>query len=445
MRSSASVCLLLGTLLSLLALSQPAAADDVPSPAGVKAADTSKGKTYFIADNGDDRNPGTIERPFATLYKAHQVVGPGKLLFDLTWYDRGTKTLWFKAGPSRVGDPGSQLYVTSSSSGQFSVSGSYLRIHGLKIKYLFYFHQQDNPTEQEITNCEIKHGGGGICGGGTRCTYTSLFIDKIGGWLTWRNGGYDRAYLAHCFYFNGRHCLVSNCFFGRTTMGGPIQNYPYGFTDNVFDGNVLYNSSGGSIFMGTGNNVIKNNISLQKTYGLGPYIAMQGFTFAHNYSEAAFPFSFTCADAKGEYRETFEKFTITDNVFNTTGGCVEYGGNIVDARPCNIDGNVYLGTPSWRVGLTQARPPVAKSQAHATYASYVAGLQALPNCGSWEMKSQASSTVSRFDFASFDAFLDSDPPLAAVLQKARQYVKGVIAPFHGAGPAIDPPPAGHRG
>ena len=376
MRSSASVCLLLGTLLSLLALSQPAAADDVPSPAGVKAADTSKGKTYFIADNGDDRNPGTIERPFATLYKAHQVVGPGKLLFDLTWYDRGTKTLWFKAGPSRVGDPGSQLYVTSSSSGQFSVSGSYLRIHGLKIKYLFYFHQQDNPTEQEITNCEIKHGGGGICGGGTRCTYTSLFIDKIGGWLTWRNGGYDRAYLAHCFYFNGRHCLVSNCFFGRTTMGGPIQNYPYGFTDNVFDGNVLYNSSGGSIFMGTGNNVIKNNISLQKTYGLGPYIAMQGFTFAHNYSEAAFPFSFTCAEAKGEYRETFEKFTITDNVFNTTGGCVEYRGNIVDARPCNIDGNVYLGTPSWRVGLTQARPPVAKSQAHATYASYVAGLQA---------------------------------------------------------------------
>ena len=88
--------------------------------------------------------------------------------------------------------------------------------------------------------------------------------------------------------------------------------------------------------MGTGNNVVKNNISLQKTYGLGPYIAMQGFTFAHNYSEAAFPFSFNCAEAKGEYRETFEKFAITDNVFNTTGGCVDYRGNIVgvvvDAR-----------------------------------------------------------------------------------------------------------------
>ena len=69
----------LGTLLSVLALPQPAAADDVPSPAGAKAADASKGKTYFIADNGDDRNPGTIERPFATLYKAHQVVGPANI------------------------------------------------------------------------------------------------------------------------------------------------------------------------------------------------------------------------------------------------------------------------------------------------------------------------------------------------------------------------------
>ena len=34
-------------------------------------------KNYFVASDGDDRNPGTIERPFATLYKAHGVVRPG--------------------------------------------------------------------------------------------------------------------------------------------------------------------------------------------------------------------------------------------------------------------------------------------------------------------------------------------------------------------------------
>ena len=35
------------------------------------------GVSYFIAPNGDDREPGSMERPFATLYRAHQVVEPG--------------------------------------------------------------------------------------------------------------------------------------------------------------------------------------------------------------------------------------------------------------------------------------------------------------------------------------------------------------------------------
>ena len=84
------------------------------------------------------------------------------------------------------------------------------------------------------------------------------------------------AYLAHCFYFNGSRCVVSNCFFGRSNKGGPIQNYPDGVTENLFDSNVLYNCDGGSIFMGSGKNYITNNISLQKTYGIGPYFQHAG-------------------------------------------------------------------------------------------------------------------------------------------------------------------------
>ena len=34
----------------------------------------------FVAPNGNDHNPGTIERPFATLYKAHQWVRPGETI-----------------------------------------------------------------------------------------------------------------------------------------------------------------------------------------------------------------------------------------------------------------------------------------------------------------------------------------------------------------------------
>ena len=369
----------------------------------------------------------------------------GNLIYDITWFDRKTKTLWFKAGPSRVTDPGRQLYVTSSSSGQFSQAGSYLRFNGLKFKYLNYFHQQDNPTRCDIDNCEIKHASGGICGGGRRGTYTSLFIDKIGDWLTWRYGKYDRGYLEHCFYFNGSRCVISNCLFGRSNQGGPIQNYPDGISENVFDNNVLYHCDGGSIFMGSGKNYITNNISLQKTYGMGPYISMQGFTFANNYSEADYPFGFSCVAAKGAYTGTFEKFAITANVFNNKGGWIDYQGNVVDARPCNIDGNVYLGKQRWFVGLTQASPPLTGYKDCTNYASYLAAIRALPNCAAWDKHSSSGSAASQFDFASFDAFLDSDPPLAVALRKIREHVKGVIAPFPGAGPAIKDPPAGDRG
>jgi tetratricopeptide (TPR) repeat protein len=360
----------------------------------------------------------------------------GKLIYDITWYDQSTKTLWFKPGPSHVTDPSHQLYVTTSGSGQFSLAGSYLKLNGLKFKYLCYFHQQDNPTGCDIHNCEIKHAYHGICGGGTRCTYTSLLIDKIGDWLTWRDGKYDRGYLAHCFYFNGSRCVVSNCFFGRSNKGGPIQNYPYGTRENVFDGNVLYNSSGGSIFMGSSKNYITNNISLQKTFGINPYFSMQGFTFANNYSEAAYPFGFSYQEAMGSYTGTFEKFAITGNLFNNTGGWIDYRGNIVDAKQCNIDANVYLGMQRWHVGLTQANPPATECKDCTSDVSYRAALQALPNCATWEKTSKASSAAPQFDFASFDAFLDSDPSLATVLLKTRRYVKGIVAPFSGAGPAI---------
>ena len=453
-----------------LAAKEPVPSDGGPAQLSQKAKDASTGANFFVAPNGNDRNPGTIERPFATLYKAHQWVRPGETInlragtyqalitwnksgtptapitiqayngedvtlqsseqytwtrvndptfgdcwkvaipylpiryqgvqhtiwddavkaatnpgivigaivkggywcapmnaaadfahpqaapglrltddsgnlnYDITWYDRSAKTLWFKPGPSRVTNPSSQLYVTSTAGGQFSMTGSYLKLNGLKFKYLYYFHQQDNPVGCHIHNCEIKHAYHGLCGGGKRCTYSSLFVDKVGDWLTWRYGRYDRGYLSHCFYFNGTRCVVSNCFFGRSNKGGPIQNYPYGVSENVFDSNALYNSDGGSIFMGTGKNYITNNISLQKTGGIGPYISMQGFTFANNYSEAATPFSFTCMPENGAYTGTFEKFAIIGNVFNNTGGWTDFRGNVVDAKPCNIDGNVYLGS-----------------------------------------------------------------------------------------------------
>ena len=142
---------------------------------------------------------------------------------------------------------------------------------------------------------------------------------------------------------------------------------------------------------------------------------------------------------------TFERFQITNNVFNNTGGYVGYQGNIVDARQCNIDGNVYLGKQRWLMGLAQASSPVTKSIDCTSYATYLAALHGLPNCTTWEKNSRVGSTSPRFDFATFDTFLDTDPPLAAVLPKIRRYVQGVIAPFPGVGPVIKGPVARDHG
>ncbi len=191
-------------------------------------------------------------------------------------------------------------------------------------------------------------------------------------------------------------------------------------------------------------NYITNNISVEKTYGLRPYVSAQGFTFAHNYSEGAYPLVLAAQEVKGAYEGTFKKFAITSNVINNTGGWTGYEGNIVDARPCKINDNVYLGQQRWRLGLTQAVPPVVDRNEYATFESYVGALRALPHCAAWEKRSRASPAAPRFDFAEFDAFLDTDPPLAAALWKARRYVMHVTAPFPGAGPAIDLPVAKDR-
>jgi len=172
---------------------------------------------------------------------------------------------------------------------------------------------------------------------------------------------------------------------------------------------------------------------------------MQGFTFANNYSEAAYPFNFACKSASGAYTVTFEKFAITGNVFNNTGGWIDYRGNIVDGKTSLIDRNVYLGKTRWFVGLTQANPPLTGYRDCMSYASYTDAIQALPSCAAWEKNSQQGPALPRFDFASFDGFLDSDPPLAAALLRIRRYVKNVTAPFPGAGPILPELSAGGRG
>jgi hypothetical protein len=81
-------------------------------PAGVYAA------TYYVAPGGDDRNPGTIEAPFATVKRAHdnEALQPGDVIYlrGGTYYPT-MQTVFNKTGDSN------NYYVLSSYPGEFPV------------------------------------------------------------------------------------------------------------------------------------------------------------------------------------------------------------------------------------------------------------------------------------------------------------------------------------
>ncbi len=82
-------------LLTWAVMPYRASGDDVQ-----EAKNASEGANFFVAPNGNDHYPGTIERPWATLYKAHQWVRPGETInlragtyeAMISWTKSGTPT-----------------------------------------------------------------------------------------------------------------------------------------------------------------------------------------------------------------------------------------------------------------------------------------------------------------------------------------------------------------
>lgn len=67
----------------------PVSADTTPTTTTANVADpviapltvAPTGKSYYVATNGNDNNPGTIEKPFATLMKAQKAANAGDTVF----------------------------------------------------------------------------------------------------------------------------------------------------------------------------------------------------------------------------------------------------------------------------------------------------------------------------------------------------------------------------
>jgi len=121
--------------------------------AGLTAGRAASAAEYYVAPNGNDSNPGTMELPFATIQRGHDVASAG----DTVWIRGGTYRpvtgkstmagyvfsksgtsdsnrikFWAVAGELPVFDF-SQLQLGTSTSAGFYVTGSWLHFRGLEI------------------------------------------------------------------------------------------------------------------------------------------------------------------------------------------------------------------------------------------------------------------------------------------------------------------------
>jgi hypothetical protein len=106
------------------------------APCSLLAAD---GAVYYVATDGNDLGPGTMERPFATLEKAIATVKPGETIYVRGGTYSCEQTVSFltsgeQGKPLRVWAYGNEEPVFTVKQGRgFSVGGAYWHLRGLTI------------------------------------------------------------------------------------------------------------------------------------------------------------------------------------------------------------------------------------------------------------------------------------------------------------------------
>lgn len=160
------------------------------------------GATYYVATDGNDSNPGTIDRPFATWNKLASVLKAGDLAFIRggvyrTQLSASTSDFCYFGSLSGTADnpirifayPGEKpvlnldnISVTSSYAWGFTLSScNYVWIKGLRITGLaqqpnnFNFgFALINSSYNTIENCEVDHIGGVGFSIGENCSYNLI-------------------------------------------------------------------------------------------------------------------------------------------------------------------------------------------------------------------------------------------------------------------------------
>lgn len=139
------------------------------------AAELETFKEFYVAQNGDDANPGSLEKPWATLTHAAQVLNAGeRVTVKAGTYLRQTIVPKNSGEPGKSivyrAEPGTKVTLDGARKGDdntrecFSIAGrpfQFIRIEGFEIKNYgkpIVFPKQSGPHAQiELSSLEIHH------------------------------------------------------------------------------------------------------------------------------------------------------------------------------------------------------------------------------------------------------------------------------------------------
>lgn len=126
-------------------------------------------RSYYVATDGRDSNNGSIDQPFATMQKGHDVASPGDTVFVRGGTYRGWSVRITKSGRSATericffAYPGEKPYLDCSSGGWgISVTGSWIHVKGFEINEGSITIDEAHDNILELMDCHHVNGIG-IC------------------------------------------------------------------------------------------------------------------------------------------------------------------------------------------------------------------------------------------------------------------------------------------
>ena len=369
----------------------------------------------------------------------------GRLQFDLQYCDGAAihvrpryRSLLAKQNVN------SYLHVVDAHS-QLAISTTgYVTVQGLAIEYGWGGIHAYNNSGQGVTNLTVignivRNVLGGIVCYGSNLLLKNNYVDMVG---LCNSAGFSKGSFSmtrgqfHDVYLSGQNNVVQNNFLGRTWGGLCVQSLG---SNNRVLGNILYRGGSGAVLVeGTGLRV-SNNVMLesmiptwsnipfdwmaQQYKGLVVYASPAGTTLDHNYVEGV-----GLVSNQNDENCTWANYAVTGNVFNDKG---TYSASIrlrdETLTGGTIDGNAYLGSPSW----------LATSYGNVN-TRLLAAWQA---ASGQDMRSTVVVASPVFPFASFETrflnhpmiLLNNTPLITEMRAAVKQYYQSSILPLVPAG------------